>query len=117
MMRKSGCLIARATPGVNWVMKSERLLALLRKILSLNSSDTVSDGVTARRPCVGGAYSRSRPTRGGNSTPGTGSPGHLPEMVPPSDWGGVASVGGLYVEGFSVDDPWAPPGTAAKPTA
>src|SRR2546426_3992051 len=101
MMRKAGCLIARATPGVNWVMKPERLL----EILSLNSSDTVSDGVTARRPCVGGAYSRSRPTRGGNSTPGTGSPGHVPEMVPPSVWGGVASVGGLCVEGFSVDGP------------
>src|SRR2546426_5695859 len=105
MMRKSGCLIARATPGVNWGMKSERLLALLRKILSLNSSDTVSDGVTARRPCVGGAYSRSRATPGGHSTPGTGSPGHVPEMVPPSVWGGVASVGGLCVEGFSVDGP------------
>src|SRR2546425_11557982 len=102
MMRKSCCLIARATPGVNWVMKSERLLALLRKILSLNSSDTVSDGVTARRPCVGGAYSRSRPNAAATARRGLEAQAMCLNGAP-LGLGGVASVGGLCVEGFSVD--------------
>src|SRR3989441_12105455 len=109
MMRKAGCLIARATPGVNWVMKPERLL----EILSLNSSDTVSDGVTARRPCVGGAYSRSRPNAAATARRGLEAQAMCLNGAP-SVWGAVPLSEGPAAEGFRVTATEPPPGTPCR---